>query len=677
MNLNIHRWFAVLGVILFGLFLAILVKEMRRDWVGPQKRYVEILRRQSLAQGNHERIAMPGIQQLTLEDLNRIDRCTTCHLGVDDSTFRDASQPLTTHPRSYLKWHPVEEFGCTACHGGQGMATSFREAAHKEISHWDDPILPLAYTEANCGTCHTSRDVPAAPLLSEGRRLIARGNCTGCHEIPGYHEGEVWGTPYGSELNDTGFKVNRNWLLLWLKDPHAYLNQPRMPQFNLSDEETRAVATFLLSQKKRNIETLPADFEKRGDADRGHTLVGQSRCISCHSFSGKGGNLAPDLGKVLSKVNPDWLYSFLKNPHYYSSHTQMLQYNFTEQDVLDIVAYMKSELSDPDFPKAPDALLQEPTPEEEAKLLPEGKKIFLERGCLGCHAIEGLSDPGRIGPSLAFVGSRTTDTLEFGKVQGVQRDLSNWLFGKLKNPRMYEAKAKMPDYHFTDEEAARVTVALMSLKEVHYAPEQMVPVEGSPRGVFNPVGGPFNPQGDFGQLFTKFRCFSCHQVYGRGGTLSTVSLDREGVQVKREWLISYLQNPYAIRPQVIERMPLFKMTAEEATLLANYIESVFVDDKVPMVDEQTFTDGERAQGQYLFDKYGCQGCHIHGQKEGGYVGPDLTMAGDRLRAGWLMEWLRHPLRYRPETIHPDYRLDEQETRALTAYVLSLKEGKKP
>ena len=52
----------------------------------------------------------------------RADRCITCHQGVNWKGFETAEQPYRTHPREPLTAHPIEKFGCTSCHGGQGWA---------------------------------------------------------------------------------------------------------------------------------------------------------------------------------------------------------------------------------------------------------------------------------------------------------------------------------------------------------------------------------------------------------------------------------------------------------------------------------------------------------------------------------------------------------------------------
>src|ERR1043166_349208 len=78
---------------------------------------------------------IPTIQQVVLNDfdrgnfdttLARVDRCQTCHVGIDRSGFEDQPNPYKTHPHreALLTAHPPEKFGCTPCHEGQGAATS-------------------------------------------------------------------------------------------------------------------------------------------------------------------------------------------------------------------------------------------------------------------------------------------------------------------------------------------------------------------------------------------------------------------------------------------------------------------------------------------------------------------------------------------------------------------------
>ncbi|MEC9006675.1 MAG: hypothetical protein VX731_00975, partial [Candidatus Neomarinimicrobiota bacterium] len=65
----------------------------------------------------------------------KVDRCITCHVGIDKKGFEDAPQPYTTHPRleefvGGSSPHPTSEYGCTTCHAGRGRGTDFISAGH-------------------------------------------------------------------------------------------------------------------------------------------------------------------------------------------------------------------------------------------------------------------------------------------------------------------------------------------------------------------------------------------------------------------------------------------------------------------------------------------------------------------------------------------------------------------
>jgi predicted nucleic acid-binding Zn-ribbon protein len=74
-------------------------------------------------------------ENLNFTEVPRIDRCMTCHLGIDNPDYADAEQPFRTHPRLDVfvnreSAHPVDDFGCTSCHSGRGRATAFVRATH-------------------------------------------------------------------------------------------------------------------------------------------------------------------------------------------------------------------------------------------------------------------------------------------------------------------------------------------------------------------------------------------------------------------------------------------------------------------------------------------------------------------------------------------------------------------
>jgi len=140
-------------------------------------------------------------------------------------------------------------------------------------------------------------------------------------------------------------------------------------------------------------------------------------------------------------------------------------------------------------------------------------------------------------------------------------------------------------------------------------------------------------------------------------------------------MAKYLLNPGAVRVSVEARMPVFHMLPDEATSIADYFSAVFLDDSLDRYDSN-FTPSETRRGQELYGQLGCQACHQLGTK-GGYVGPELSASGARLKPGWIAAWLSKPQFYKPDTLQPDYGLSSVDARALTAYLSSLGRSEAP
>ena len=289
------------------------------------------------------------IQQISLPDLTinynfkdvpRYDRCTTCHQGIDRLGYEVdaegkpmpgvfASHPFlstgatTIDPKGkvvtaglYLDPngpHPINSFGCTICHGGQGSGTDFTFSSHtpanlqeeehwkeqhgwQEVHHWDYPMLPDRFIESSCVKCHHQvTDIPQAKKLQAGYQRIVQYGCTGCHTIGG--EGS-----FGPDLTDerqvgpnlahVGSKVTKDWVLKWIKDPHAFRPDSRMPRFYgvtnndgkedqpKSHAEIQAITHYLFARS-----TPPADFvdpPAKTDSKRGKEVFLQKGCLACH-----------------------------------------------------------------------------------------------------------------------------------------------------------------------------------------------------------------------------------------------------------------------------------------------------------------------------------------------------------------------------------------------------------
>ena len=115
--------------------------------------------------------------------------------------------------------------------------------------------------------------------------------------------------------------------------------------------------------------------EIAGDSQRGEKLFTSERCIQCHSINGKGGKIAPDLGKVIDRsFTPARMVGLMWNhaPAMWSTmrNRGVERPVLSAENAADLFAYFYSIRF---FDKPGDAA--------------RGKEVFSARRCADCHGI--------------------------------------------------------------------------------------------------------------------------------------------------------------------------------------------------------------------------------------------------------------------------------------------------
>jgi mono/diheme cytochrome c family protein len=678
--------FAIASVV-FLIVLAISpIKDYFRQWKRYEKEYVRFA--QTRPDTKHLLADFhPGIDQIWLPEMKVLDRCTTCHQGITQANLRDASVPQPFRAHSLIP-HRVKDWGCVICHRGQGRATEVSEA-HDTTLAWEQPLLSIHFIQASCGSCHRE-DLPATPQLNRGRELLADMNCVGCHRLEGIDRPVM----IGPDLTNIGTKVNREWIYKWLKEPRTVVDsngnttatgyeteeEPRMPQFRLNEQELKALSAYLSSLKSHPIEPYKLDprvvaaWEKKADlTQQGEVRFRQMFCTTCHSLAvtraGEikliGGDIGPELTKVGSKVNPDWLVAWLRDPQSYLPHALMPRYQWSDEDLFKVTRYITASLTDSDLltdvPK-----LDSPSPAE----IQRGHRLFQDKGCASCHAIQGMASQKDFGPDLSSLGAKNVSQLEFGNAK-IPRNIIAYIQAKITNPLSVNPAARMPQYHLTPTDLDAITTALLSMTGP--------PATSAVAKLILPrTQAVFRPTGPFGKVYDRYKCDACHRFNGYGGTLAP-DLSFEGSRAQRQWIIEFLKNPQTLRPTLTFRMPEFNMTNEDAAIIADYLGMVMQSPAFDLtdVDPKKFAPSLTQMGKQLYEvKYQCQSCHTIGSA-GGYVGPNLSNAGNWLNAAWIQAWLKDPQALVPGTIEPRRAFTNDEIDALTAYLLTLKQSGSP
>jgi len=430
----------------------------------------------------------------------KVDRCTTCHLGIDRRGFEDAPQPFSTHPllELYLQGsHPIDRVGCTVCHMGRGRGTSFQKAAHtpgtkeQEVAwgahtgdheyhamhHWDVPMLAKGHTESQCRKCHVDElAVPQASILNEGLILVERFGCYGCHKIKGWEAIRK----AGPDLAKVASKTGEDWMYRWIENPDAF-RPNRMPQlWNVRIDETaeleaRNVAEIDAVTKYVMSKSAVVEYPDppRGDLERGRDNFESVGCLACHRVGDDMRGIdglamasprahGPNLAGTGSKLDAGWLFAWIQNPSDYWHDTRMPRLRLTSREAADITAYLMS-LENEEFLAGeraqPDAavrdqivreyLLEKNTVKDtdaklaamgdEEKQLYLGERTIARYGCYGCHDVPGFEDATPIGTELSEEGSKLVERLDFGfEHETIPHTLPAWLHRKLKEPRVFD-----------------------------------------------------------------------------------------------------------------------------------------------------------------------------------------------------------------------------------------------
>lgn len=303
------------NIFLFALILVAIAKDQFRPWMP----YARTYRRMQAAQETGDvRRSIENrpieIRQILATDLGQVDRCVTCHQGMDsiltpslENSFTE--NPYKSHPGDFLKNHPPEKFACTTCHGGQGLATTFIGAGHQPhdkaqrvawklkyhwepAEHWEHPMLPSPYLQGSCVKCHGNfQSLHGTETVARGKQLLETHGCMGCHQWHGT------GGPISVDLAEetankpltridfshTGLEAEDRTLLSWIQlhflkdpddltpgDPQAHFNAEPiapsgMPDFTepspsapeagpeLNRDDAAALATYILSQQTSSI----------------------------------------------------------------------------------------------------------------------------------------------------------------------------------------------------------------------------------------------------------------------------------------------------------------------------------------------------------------------------------------------------------------------------------------
>lgn len=200
----------------------------------------------------------------------------------------------------------------------------------------------------------------------------------------------------------------------------------------------------------RQIPTITNQREMDPRVVKGKHLWDVSNCMGCHTLLGEGGYYAPELTKVYQRRGEPFIRAMLKDPQaMYPGERKMEQYNFTDEQIGDLVAFLKwiGTMDLNGFPPVP-KLVNLAVPAGDAPIAERvGQPKIYNQMCIACHSLNGQG--GAVGPALDQVGDRKN-----------KEELVLWLTDPLK----VKADSKMPKLPLTNEDIKELAAYLSQLK---------------------------------------------------------------------------------------------------------------------------------------------------------------------------------------------------------------------
>ncbi|MEX2365823.1 MAG: hypothetical protein WD601_04415 [Pseudohongiellaceae bacterium] len=206
---------------------------------------------------------------------------------------------------------------------------------------------------------------------------------------------------------------------------------------------------------------------------------------------------------------------------------------------------------------------------------------------------------------------------------------------------------------------------------------------------------PFYTQAD-GASIAADKCDGCHALERPDFADMGISerLQRKapplyfaGNKYREQWLKAWLQNPQNLHPAgyfpniavqstpegdvpapdgLHEHLVLDAATAAEVT---EYLMSLRSHDELIAADNYQAGTVSARMGMLDFRKFkGCNACHQDAMDEGGFSGPVLFNAWERLQPAFISSYIQNPVAWDPNSIMPVAQMNEQAVHKLVHYL---------
>lgn len=545
---------------------------------------------------------------------------------------------------------------------------------------------------------------------NRGKQLFKTIGCLGCHSIDGRAidmGDQVIGGDFAANLSRVGEKANYDYIVRWVHNPRERLapyspslkrdltpddyakkglpflfddqhsrspvdgrelqvqNMTVMPNFRLSDQDARDIATFLMSRKR--IEPNYPDASFMDDSSlfaQGKQLVSNYGCAGCHEIKGLEDEQRIGTELTLEGSKPIERLDFALLTHDAMKGEDPITRTEVERGKwYDHKGFFENKLKDPDVyergkERVGDSILRMPNiylkrddvtalttfllgsvetalpasmrynPVGQQKQVQDGWWVIKKYNCMGCHNIMPGQDSALMRqPMYEGEGKEQLPPRLTNEGARVQPD---WLLRFLDDPSL-STESERGRQQAGGASGGRQQAPAQQMS----APRLMAHLQGGAAASAQPQPGQQAQPGSQSQQVPGLR--------------PQPGANRNGVR-------QYLQ----------VRMPTFNFSPSELQALVNFFMGESAQ-HLPYIPEQLdpLTADEQGMARALFSSVAapCLKCHMTGDPahDSRATAPNFLLAPERLKPAWTRRWLVDPNLISPGTSMPSelFRVDDQ------------------
>ena len=550
--------------------------------------------------------------------------------------------------------------------------------------------------------------VPEQPQgnAASGKELFETKGCMACHSI-GEGDQRVGGD-FAANLTKIGEKESYDYTVRWIHNPRErwapycpkekrdltredyekkglpfvfdtelnskcpndgaelqVQNMTVMPNFRLSEQEARDIATYLFSLSGQASYPDASFMDDPNLKETGRTLIKQYGCAGCHEI--KGFEDEQRIGKELTNegstpierldfalltkdaedgIDPLKLHPDKKDQEWYT-HKGFFEHKIAEPSIYDQGKEKEAKdrlrmprpYTTPEWRNAlttfllgsvgteganvPQSLFYKP--DDRRKAIQDGWWVIKKYNCMGCHNIQ-VGQKSVLSQLPLYQAPEWRDQLPPQLTSEGARVDPNWLLRFLHDPSLSDEKGEP-------------------------APGRSDKTVGSPPSAGKPNAAPYTQGQQTSGTSTNGKQNGADQQQQQNQSAG----QKGGDQGKLKPQPGLDRN--GVRPYLKVRMPTFSFSPNELQILVRFFMAVSSQEEPYIKEElQPLTEQERTLARQLFTSQGapCLKCHITGEAEHdkNALAPNFLLAGERLKPAWTFRWLLDPQQIAPGTAMP-------------------------